>query len=585
MPPFNLPQPWQPGYTLPKAVRVENLQRRAFVTQQMPRGTYDSARVGDAGYAVPKYVMAEGTGQGVTITKWAPRGTAPRVDHFIQDPRTHLVSMSPASRYGTNYVITSDAQPAPHPFKQYGQNVANHVMNSIKQLPKSQRKPALKSLLDRVDHGLWTRVSATASKAAKAGVPPARALHHAIATNFHSGIMRELAEAGTTGQVKKRSLVGLGCFGCAAIGLGDTAPVFQISTVSLDAAAAQAAADQKYFDDQNNIAMAAIPSGAHWERVASLASRNINPATGQPWVQACGYMWVGPGIPKVGLDGKCPVPRVHLPGDAPQTGSGLDLTKQPTRLSYCGSRDVNGNPITPCDPNVPKGFGQTITIGPFKFPGDATTDARNRWTDKTQVPADILKYIQDQIDSKMSERASYTDDNPFQFWFGYKGYALQTDFYSKGEGEYPVNSIIPQYLNPYNGRQYGLFLFIRPPSDPAGPLLAVRWSPMDDAKKGAWGEIKDTVGNAAGTVGGWVQTAAEALAKAACQAVNQPGSVQAAAADPRAEAGVIVAKGLCGPGSQPTPVPLVAPASTGMSTETMLLIGGAGLAAIYLLTR
>ena len=40
--PFNLPPSWDPGYALPDNVKDEGLERRAFVTKQMPRGTYVS---------------------------------------------------------------------------------------------------------------------------------------------------------------------------------------------------------------------------------------------------------------------------------------------------------------------------------------------------------------------------------------------------------------------------------------------------------------------------------------------------------------------------------------------------------------
>lgn len=72
---YNLPPPWDSGYALPQNVRDEGLERRAFVTKEMPRGTYDAPNVGTGGYAVPKYVMDEGYGQGTFTTKWLPPGS------------------------------------------------------------------------------------------------------------------------------------------------------------------------------------------------------------------------------------------------------------------------------------------------------------------------------------------------------------------------------------------------------------------------------------------------------------------------------------------------------------------------------
>lgn len=91
--PFNLPPPWDPGFAIPDNVRDEGLERRGFVTKQMPRGTYDQPNVGTGGYAVPQYVMDEGYGQGTFTTKWLPNGTVtiPMVPHYLNQ-RPQVVS-------------------------------------------------------------------------------------------------------------------------------------------------------------------------------------------------------------------------------------------------------------------------------------------------------------------------------------------------------------------------------------------------------------------------------------------------------------------------------------------------------------
>lgn len=85
--PYNLPPPWDPGFALPSNAKDEGIQRRAFVTKQMPNGTYDMPNVGTGGYAVPNYVMKEGYGQGAMITKWLPPGTItqPQVPHYLNN--------------------------------------------------------------------------------------------------------------------------------------------------------------------------------------------------------------------------------------------------------------------------------------------------------------------------------------------------------------------------------------------------------------------------------------------------------------------------------------------------------------------
>jgi hypothetical protein len=91
--PYNLPPPWDPGFALPQNVRDEGDQRQAFVTKQMPNGTYYQSNVGTGGYAVPKYVMDEGYGQGTFTSKWLPNGTmtTPRVPHW-QNKRPKVLS-------------------------------------------------------------------------------------------------------------------------------------------------------------------------------------------------------------------------------------------------------------------------------------------------------------------------------------------------------------------------------------------------------------------------------------------------------------------------------------------------------------
>lgn len=85
--PYNLPPPWDAGFALPQNVRDEGLERRAFVTKEMPRGTYDMPQVGTGGYAVPDYVMKEGYGQGTYTSKWLPPGTTtmPAIPHWLDN--------------------------------------------------------------------------------------------------------------------------------------------------------------------------------------------------------------------------------------------------------------------------------------------------------------------------------------------------------------------------------------------------------------------------------------------------------------------------------------------------------------------
>ncbi len=94
---YNLPPPWDPGYAIPKSVLSEGLERHAFVTRMMPRGTYDP-EVGvpngnTRGYAIPKYVREEGTGRGTFTTAWTPRGYyGPAIPHYLnRQPMPNIV--------------------------------------------------------------------------------------------------------------------------------------------------------------------------------------------------------------------------------------------------------------------------------------------------------------------------------------------------------------------------------------------------------------------------------------------------------------------------------------------------------------
>ena len=114
---FNLPPPWNPGYTMPQNVDDEGLERHAFVTGMTERGTFDNPSVGTAGYAVPRYVTATGIGQNAMTTRWAPRGTAPRVKHWLDRPSSIITRQKRLPGGGTKVTFKSmgDAAPAGPP--------------------------------------------------------------------------------------------------------------------------------------------------------------------------------------------------------------------------------------------------------------------------------------------------------------------------------------------------------------------------------------------------------------------------------------------------------------------------------------
>jgi hypothetical protein len=558
---FNLPPFWSPGVALPDYVRVEDLQRGAFATRQMPRGTYDPERVTAQGYAVPAYVMDEGTGQGTFVTKWMPRGTVPHVAQFLQQPRNQLVMTKPTAGGGTNYVITHGAAPkAADPYHQYGKKVADHVMTQIKKVPPPHRKGILKKLLDKVDPRLWTRIQSTASKATKAGVPAPRALHHAIATEFRGGMLRELQTVGKTGSIKATSQVGMGCYGCGPLlaTLGDTAPT-------------------------------ATPP--HWERAKA----------GDPNANSCGFVWVGP-EPAPAMTG-CAPPRVHVAGDAGRTDIGPGAPVDMAVFVACGTKDRAGQLIKPCNPNLKPGMGPTVQIGPFLFRGGATTDGYT-YDDPAKVPPEVTAWLNKAVDPYVSGNfnsqigtnrsdAKPGDDNGTHYWLGYGGsYQVSSDYASSDPDRYPANSIISSVDHPVSHKPYGIFLFLRgkdPHCDATGcykPVMMVRFAPIaaGGGSRSWWDQAVDAVGS-------FISGAADAISKAACQALQSGGAQAAAAvaAGPAAGAGAAAAAQACGkPGDKGAgagiaPMPTMPPPA-GPNLNTILLLGGAGLAAIYLLT-
>jgi hypothetical protein len=220
---YGLPPPWDSGYALPGNVLDEGLQRRAFVTKQMPRGTYYQSSVGDGGYAVPQYVLDEGYGQGAFVTKWAPSGSYPgkRIPHWL-NARPQTVADRSLPDGGQKITIQRgmggiQSEPAmPNPIATYGQRAATQLMNRMATLPPAHRKTVLKATLDQVDPKLWTRTAQLANKYHGQGMPAAQALHQGLAHAMSAGIARELVDTGLRRQPPQpRSLLGLGCYGCA----------------------------------------------------------------------------------------------------------------------------------------------------------------------------------------------------------------------------------------------------------------------------------------------------------------------------------------------------------------------------------
>lgn len=222
--PFGLPPAWAPGFALPDNVKDEGLERRGFVTKQMPRGTYDNSPADPTGgYAVPQYIRDEGYGQGALVTKWMPRGEyGPRVPQWIQRQPT----VAAIQKRGDADVVTiqrrsfgglgglSGEPPLPEPFEQYGNRAARAILGRINQLAPSQRKQQLKRIMQAIDPSLWNRTADITRRYVGQGMHPRDAFPRGLARALAAGAAAEMVTMGKTRSAPQpRSLLGLGCDG------------------------------------------------------------------------------------------------------------------------------------------------------------------------------------------------------------------------------------------------------------------------------------------------------------------------------------------------------------------------------------
>jgi hypothetical protein len=232
--PFDLPPPWNPGYAVPQNVIDEGLERHGYVTEWAPRGSFDNPKVGYAGYAVPAYVKQEPYGQGAMSTRWAPRGSyaGPKVQHWLDHQTSNVVGRKRLPGGATQMQIETlsgtekRATGGTAPFTAYGMKMSKALLETVRMMPPDERKKQLKRVLDRVDPNLWSRADQAATLEVKAGVPDAIALQRGLAAAMSLGIASELVDLGKGKLPAKRSQLGAVCYPCLA--LGDTASVPQV---------------------------------------------------------------------------------------------------------------------------------------------------------------------------------------------------------------------------------------------------------------------------------------------------------------------------------------------------------------------
>jgi hypothetical protein len=222
---YNLPDAWDPGFALPKNVRDEGLQRRGFVTKQMPRGTYDQPVVGTGGYQVPQYVMDEGYGQGTFTTKWQPSGSyvGPKVPNWLnQRPQVVREQALPGGgKVVTVQPLNGDEDAIPPAYQDYGAKAAQVIVTQVARVPASQRAALMKTLLAKIDKSLWSRTNDIWKRYVSQGISPDKAFPLALARAISAGFSAEVVMGGQRRRAPQaNSLLGLGCYGLCGVPYG-----------------------------------------------------------------------------------------------------------------------------------------------------------------------------------------------------------------------------------------------------------------------------------------------------------------------------------------------------------------------------
>ncbi len=195
------------------------------------------------GYAIPKYVLAEPPGRGTFTTKWLPRGTISQVaPDYLAKPvdrkltgrddvelgslagdslgAMQIYDLEPLGQTtrATGTIDVSKPGFTGDPIKAYGERASEWIMGTIDEVDPDDRIIALRALLDGIDKSLWQTVEKRATKYKGKGMPVKRALQKALAVSMSNGVAAELLAAGKkhlAGQgagIPKRSLLGLGLY-------------------------------------------------------------------------------------------------------------------------------------------------------------------------------------------------------------------------------------------------------------------------------------------------------------------------------------------------------------------------------------
>ncbi len=553
--PYNLPAPWDPGFAMPKNALDEGLERRALVTKQAPRGTYDQPAVGGGGYAVPEYVMDEGYGQGAFTTSWMRRGSQERVPYPLnQHPHARV---RPAGR-GVQRVSFAglgdiDATALPSAYRNFGARAAQRVLAHVGALPPPHRKAALRQVLDQIDPALWGRVDQLAQPAVRAGVHPTRALSDALGHAMAAGMAAEVVKVGRSRRAPQaRSLLGLGCYGPQGPGASGLGAVMQ---------------------SLGDAVQSLIPS----------SSTTTVGCTGYSWNAATGgWQRTRAGqadVPGPNGSGCTTTITVHTGGNA--------ATAQATQQSQAAMRNI-----------------QYVSIGPFTLAYDATgvgqlgmpvsmltpamADAVNKAAADATNAAIHLQQVE--LAASGGAIALLTLSVPgVDCVTGYGNASAERSkkLVTRGEGNYAVDVVIHgktpifKYKHPVTGKSCGLFLSSTGTAEKPRILLKGRTLSMSDK---LWSGITSLASSIVGTV----SSAVSDVAGLACQLVSSQAGVAAGAAvgaavgNPAAgQVGAQIASGMC---ASPAGSQGLLPAAPS-SNLLPLAIAAGGIGLVFLVTK
>jgi hypothetical protein len=571
---YNLPPPWDPGFCMPKNVNDEGLERRAFITKWQPRGSYDNPAVGTGGYAVPKYVLDEGYGQGTYTTKWMPSGSyaGPRVPNWL-NRRPELVSATRLPGGGTVAAIAplGDDEPSlPADYENYGQRAAQALIARVAALPQSKRAAALRAIVDKVDKSLWTRTQDIFRRLVQQGMAPADAFPVALARAMSAGFAAEIVNTGIRGSAPQaKSLLGLGCYGCAAI-------------LALGADEAEDCQTQPGFSWIYGTQ--GVPG--HWQRT---------PAGAQD-VPACK-------VPPAGAQTVDPSTTTVRSHTGPTTQMvAVSMTPDMKRPFYF-SKDISTEKS--------RDFSKLpdIMIVPPGLP-DAKLAAWRKGTHvMEELPDDWVKFIRDDMTNKGPTKDgapfAYNNDGLTETQAADTKYWMETVLgIPPGTTIYTTKSWLPNSFVkwPTNGAKMGIYVMIErvdrdfwkkypntPNEGANNPLVVKIWaSKVPEQNRSLFEDLAQSIVEFFAQVVDVVEDGLKDLANVACDVLNSPAGPAAGAAAAGAAgvppaagaAGATIAKGACGTNPPPTP-----PTPPARSILPYVLLGGGALVALAVLTK